>query len=64
VSVKASFFLYVKRSAVLPKISSVTSLKRAGITIPALVHEIPLAMTDFLIKHNIEDQGILVYNAV
>jgi hypothetical protein len=63
VIVKASFFLHVKRSAVLPNISSVTSQKRAGVTIPALVHKIPVAMTDFQNKHNMEDQGILVYYA-
>jgi len=54
VSIKASYFLHVQRSAVLPKISSVTSLKRAGVTIPALVPEIPLAVTDFQSKHSTE----------
>jgi len=64
VSVKAFFFLHVKQSAVLPKISRVTSLKRAGVTIPALVHEIPLTVKIFQNKYNNEDQGIPVYYAV
>jgi hypothetical protein len=40
------------------------SLKTADISIPALVHEIPLANTYFQCKRNTEDQELLMYYSV
>jgi hypothetical protein len=51
------FFLHVKQGAFLPKISRVTSLESAGVTIPVLVREMPLTMTNFQSKHNNENRG-------